>query len=335
MKIGITFNLRKTFSERDSVFDSPQTIEDVKLALESLGHRVKLYEADSETLFYLLKIDKPQIVFNMAEGRYGVFGESFVPALLDELKIPYTGSGVQGTLVAVNKVFTKLILQSVGINVPKLYQVINSVKDEIAPINKFPVIVKPVFEGASIGIKSKSICYSKDEVDKVVLKLKERLVNRPIMIEEFIDGTEVTVGVMGNFPPKALPPMEIDFSPLNKREFNATNGIQTFTFKTNYSEKANYYLPARFPEEVNLKIQEMAVKAFEILQLRDIARFDVRVDKNFTPYFIEVNAIVGLEKEHSDFPRMYRMLGKDYRDLIKDILDYALERIKKNERVNY
>jgi D-alanine-D-alanine ligase len=94
-------------------------------------------------------------------------------------------------------------------------------------------------------------------------------------------------------------------------------------------------LPARFPEEVNLKIQEMAIKAFEILQLRDIARFDVRVNKNFTPYFIEVNAIVGLEKEHSDFPRMYRMLGKDYRDLIKDILDYALERIKKNERVNY
>lgn len=335
MKVGITFNLRKTFSERDSVFDSPQTIEDVKLALTSLGHRVKLYEADSETLFYMLKIDKPQIVFNMAEGRYGVFGESFVPSLLDELKIPYTGSGVQGTLVAVNKVFTKLILQSVGINVPKLYQVINSLKDEIATIDKFPVIVKPVFEGASIGIKSKSICYSKEEVDKVVLKLKERLGNRPVMIEEFIDGTEVTVGVIGNFPPKALPPMEIDFSPLNKRELNATNGIQTFTFKANYSEKANYYLPARFPREINTRIQEMAEKAFQILGLRDIARFDVRVDKNLNPYFIEVNAVVGLEKDHSDFPRMYKMLGKEYKDLIKDILDSALERIKRNERVTY
>ncbi|BAL81472.1 D-alanine--D-alanine ligase family protein [Caldisericum exile] len=335
MKVGITFNLRKTFSERDSVFDSPKTIEDVKLALTSLGHRVKLYEADSETLFYILKIDRPQIVFNMAEGRFGVFGESFVPALLDELKIPYTGSGVQGTLVAVNKVFTKLILQSIGISVPKLYQVVNSLKEEITPIDKFPVIVKPVFEGASIGIKSKSICYSQEEVDKAVLKLKERLGNRPVMIEEFIDGVEVTVGVIGNFPPKSLPPMEIDFSPLNKRELNATNGIQTFTFKTNYSEKANYYLPARFPPEVNTHIQKMAVKAFEILGLRDIARFDVRVDKDFTPYFIEVNAIVGLEKEHSDFPRMYKMLGYDYNDLIKDILNSALERVKNNMRVTY
>ncbi|MGC9172293.1 D-alanine--D-alanine ligase family protein [Caldisericum sp.] len=335
MKVGITFNLRKTFSERDSVFDSPKTIEDVKLALTSLGHRVKLYEADSETLFYMLKLDRPQIVFNMAEGRYGIFGESFVPALLDELRIPYTGSGVQGTLVAVNKVFTKLILQSVGINVPKLYQVVNTLKEEIAQIDKFPVIVKPVFEGASIGIKSNSICYTKDEVEKVVYKLKERLGNRPIMIEEFIEGNEITVGVMGNFPPKALPPMEIDFSPLNKRELNATNGIQTFTFKANYSEKANYYLPARLPSYINTQIQEMAVKAFQILGLRDIARFDVRVDKNFTPYFIEVNAVVGLEKEHSDFPRMYRMLGKDYNDLIKDILDNALERVKNNVRINY
>jgi D-alanine-D-alanine ligase len=129
--------------------------------------------------------------------------------------------------------------------------------------------------------------------------------------------------------------MEIDFSPLNKKETKASNGIQTFKFKTDYSEKASYYLPARFPQEVLSRITDTVAQAFNALNLRDITRFDVRVDHAGVPYILEANAIVGLEPHHSDFPRIYQFLGKTYDDLINDILNAALERLKRNERVNY
>lgn len=334
MRIGLTFNIKKTGSERESVFDSPFTIESIKKALESYGHRVKLYEASSETLYYLLSMDRPQIVFNVSEGRFGVYGESYVPAILDELKIPYTGSSPLASSLAVNKVATKFVLKGAGIRVPKLYQFITSKNEKIENIENFPVIVKPVFEGSSIGIYSKSVCYSYEEVIIAVKRIWDRL-RRPVMIEEFIEGREVTVGVIGNFPPKALSPLEIDFSSLGRREARVSNGIQTFRFKTNYSEKASYHLPARFDESVLLEIQRTAESAFKVLTLRDVARFDIRVAKDNLPYIVEVNAVVGLEPEHSDLPRIYKMMGKPYEELINDILQSALERIKRAERANF
>jgi len=334
MRIGLTFNLRKSFSERNSIFDSPETIEDIKRALESRGHRVKLYETGSETLFYLLSLDRPQLVFNISEGKNGIYGEAYVPSILDELKIPYTGSSALGVSLSVNKVASKMMMQSAGINVPKLYQFITTPKEEIKNIDSFPVMVKPVFEGSSIGISSKSICYTMEGVRISTLRILERL-RRPVMIEEFIDGIEITAGVIGNFPPRVLPPMEIDFSSLNKREAKASNGIQTYKFKVDYAEKAQYFLPARIPPETLKRIEESVIKAFKVLNLRDIARFDIRVGRDGIPYILEVNAIVGLEKNHSDFPRMYRLMGKSYEELINDILGCALERINRNERVTF
>ncbi|NMB92544.1 MAG: D-alanine--D-alanine ligase [Parcubacteria group bacterium] len=333
MKIGITFNLRKSDNERNAVYDSPITIEAIKKALQARGHQVKLYEANSKALFYNLALERPQIVFNMAEGN-SIFGEIYVPIILDELKIPYTGSSPVGISLALNKVAMKRTLANIGLPVPKLYQVISSIKEPIQPIEEFPVIVKPIFEGASIGISSKSICFNFEQVQKVTAKVLERL-KKPVMIEQFIDGKEVTIGVLGNFPPQIFPPMEIDFSPLNKKEAKASSGIQTFKFKTDYSEKASYYLPARFSSEILSRITDTVAKAFTALNLRDVTRFDARVDQNGVPYILEANAIVGLEPNHSDFPRIYKFLNKSYDDLINDILAAALERLKRNERVNY
>jgi D-alanine-D-alanine ligase len=334
MRIGLTFNIRRNGSDRDAVFDNPSTIEAVKKALEARSHRVKLYEASSETLFYRIALDRPQVVFNIAEGRNGIYGEAYVPSILDELRIPYTGSSALGDSLAVNKVSSKMVMQSAGVPIPKLYQSVSTILEEILPINEFPVIVKPVFEGASIGISSRSICSTFEEVKIASSRIMQRL-RRSIMIEQFINGNEVTVGVLGNFPPKALSPMEIDFSSLNKRESKASSGIQTFKFKMDYSEKASYYLPARFSPGILSQIQDLAVKAFLALNLRDVARFDMRVDRNGMPYVIEVNAVVGLEPDHSDFPRMYRLIGKTYEELINDILGFALERVSRNERITF
>ena len=334
MRIGLTFNIRKNGSDRDAVFDNPLTIESIKKALESRGHRVKLYEASSETFLYLIALDRPQIVFNIAEGRNGIYGESYVPSVLDELKVPYTGSSALGTALAVNKVAAKRIMREAGLAVPALYQFVQSVNEEILPIDKFPVIVKPVFDGASVGISSRSICYNFEEVKVASGRMMQRL-KRPLMIEEFIQGTEVTVGVLGNFPPKALPPMEIDFTPLNRREAKASNGIQTFKFKADYSEKAYYYLPARLDSEAIERIQKSVETAFAALTLRDTARFDLRISSEGIAYIIEVNAVAGLEPDRSDLPRMYKLLNKSYEELINDILGFALERIQRNERISF
>lgn len=333
MKIGIIFNLQKGISERNAIYDSPLTVEAVKRALLTKNHQVKLYEANSKSLFYSLILERPQIIFNMAEGN-SIYGEAYIPLLLDELKIPYTGSSPLGISVSINKVVMKYILQNAGLSVPKLYQVVSSPHDVINKIDDFPVIVKPIFEGASIGISSQSICSNFTQVEKVTHKLFVRF-KKPIMIEQFIDGKEVTVGVIGNFPPQILPPMEIDFSTLNKRETKASRGIQTFKFKIDYANKASYYLPARFPEHILTNIIQSCQKAFTVLNLRDICRFDLRVDNNGTPYILESNTIVGLDPFHSDFPRIYKFLNKSYEDLINDILEAALERLRRNEKVNY
>lgn len=331
MKIGITFNLKRSETELDE-FDRPVTIEAIKRSLEARGHKVKLYEATSPLLFYSLTIDKPQFVFNIAEGKHGPYREAFVPALLDELKIPYTGSSVLSLAISMDKVMTKEVLMFHGIPTPRF-----KVLRIIDPIEKgelnYPVIVKPIFEGSSIGITSKSVCENDSELKEVVEKAFKKF-KRPVMIEEFIEGTEVTVGVMGNYPPQVLPPMEIDFSTLSKRELKASPYIQTYKFKTDYADKANYYLPARLPEQVLQKITEIVRKAFVALRNRDVARFDLRVDKNNNPYILEVNPLPGLDPEHSDLPRIYKLMGKSYEDLINDILQIAIERHRLETRIS-
>jgi D-alanine-D-alanine ligase len=332
MKIGITYNLRRSASDREAEFDWPETIDAIKKSLESSGHRVKLYEATSPLLFYSIALDRPQFVFNIGEGRSGQYREAFVPALLDELKIPYSGSSVLSLAISMDKVMTKEVLMFANVPTPK-FKVIKPA-DQITLENlNFPVIVKPIYEGSSIGITSKSVCFSEDEVRKDVLKEFQKL-RRPVMVEEFIDGAEVTVGVMGNYPPTVLPPMEIDFSALSKRELKASaGGIQTYKFKVDYSTKANYYLPARFPEEILSKITKICYEAFIALRNRDVTRFDLRVDSNGNPYILEVNPLPGLDPKHSDFPRIYRLMGKSYEDLINDILNIAIERHRIEGRI--
>lgn len=331
MKIGLVYNLRRSESDREAEFDWPYTIDAIRKSLEARGHKVKLYEATSPLLFYSLTLDRPQFVFNIAEGKNGPYREAFVPAILDELKIPYSGSSLLSLAISMDKVMTKEVLMFHNIPTPKfrVLRIIDPI--ELDGLN-YPVIVKPIFEGSSIGITSKSVCENDKELKEDVEKLFQRF-KRPVMVEEFIEGTEVTVGVMGNFPPQVLPPMEIDFSPLSKREFKASPGIQTYRFKTEYSSKANYYLPARLPEETLQKITDAVKRAFIALRNRDVARFDLRVDKFLNPYILEVNPLPGLDPEHSDLPRIYKLMGKSYEDLINDILQVAIERQRLETRI--
>ncbi|MGB9694667.1 MAG: D-alanine--D-alanine ligase family protein [Caldisericaceae bacterium] len=325
MKIGITYNLRRSSSDKEAEFDWPETIDAIKKSLESRGHKVKLYEASSPLLFYSLALDRPQFVMNIGEGRNGPYREAFVPAILDELKIPYSGSSVLSLAVSMDKVMTKEILKHANVPTPD-FKVIRPY-DNISIGNlQFPVIVKPIYEGSSIGITSKSVCHTEDQLREDVLKEFEKL-KRPVLVEEFVAGAEVTVGVIGNFPPVVLPPMEIDFSALSGRELKASaGGIQTYKFKVDYSSRANYFLPARFSEVVLSKIKKICYDAFVALRNQDIARFDLRVDKEGNPFVLEVNPLPGLDPEHSDFPRIYRLMGKTYEELINDILKVAIER---------
>ncbi len=325
MKIGLTYNLKRSNTDREAEFDSPETIDAIKKALEAGGHRVKLYEATSPLLFYSLALDRPQFVFNIAEGKNGPYREAFVPAILDELKIPYSGSSVLALALSMDKTATNEILKYAGIPTPR-FEVLKPNGHYKMENLAFPLIVKPIFEGSSIGITSKSVCHNEETINIELQKMFQKF-KRPVMVEEFIEGTEITVGVMGNYPAMALPPMEIDFSPLSKRELKASGyGIQTYRFKTEYSTKANYYLPARLPQETILKVQDICLRAFKILRVRDIGRFDLRVDKEGNPYILEINPLPGLDPEHSDFPRIYRLMGKSFEDLVNDILHFALER---------
>jgi len=169
MRVGITYNLRRSESDRESEFDWQYTIDAIKTSLERRGHKVRLYEATSPLLFYSLTIDRPQFVFNIAEGKNGPYREAFVPALLDELKIPYSGSSSLSLAISMDKAMTKEILMFHSLPTPK-FKVIKPIDSVDIGDLSFPVMVKPVFEGSSIGITAKSICENMKQLKKKLIR---------------------------------------------------------------------------------------------------------------------------------------------------------------------
>lgn len=333
LRIGLTYNLKRKGIEgypEDffSEFDGPETIEQLKCALEALGHEVFLVEANKE-LVQWFSTNKVDIVFNIAEGVIGEGREAQVPAVLDFLSIPYTGSGILTMALSLNKAYSKRVFFYENIPTPKfhIYHSVQQIKD----VNlKFPLIVKPNCEGSAKGISSTSVVLDitrlRQEVEQTILKYKQ-----DALVEEFIEGRELTVGILGNKELKVLPVLEIDFSSCKgSGEYFYSWRMKEYQGDATLKLTPTFYCPARLKAEEYETVCAIAKKTYRALGCLDFARIDFRLATDGTPYVLEVNPLPGLDPKESNLTFMAGKTNISYTELIKIILESALMRYNIN-----
>jgi D-alanine-D-alanine ligase len=237
--------------------------------------------------------------------------------------------------VCLDKDWARRIVQSAGLAVPHAMTIsfgsqkppdLARLGDVLAESGlELPVIAKPTCEGSSKGVRSKSLIEDAAEFGSTVYELWQSY-RQPILVEEFIDGKELTVGIVGNDPPKVLGIMQV------KPRQPTKHFIYSIEVKRNYKEMATYECPAKLPEEELTAVEEAALAAFEVLGCRDVARIDFRL-RDGVPYFIEANPLPGLSPISGDIVWIAGFMKVSHQELVGRIVDAALTRIGMKGRV--
>jgi D-alanine-D-alanine ligase len=329
LRIGITFDVKvdgplqpglpDDFQEE---FDSPATIDAIAKVLRGLGHEVEKLGDGKDMLRGLLD-RPPDFVFNLAEGEgIGRSREARVPAVLEMLGLPYSGSDPLTLAATLDKDFAKRVVQSEEIAVPcgcVVHEPCDGFVDKIASKGlRYPLIVKPAWEGSSKGIHSKSLATDSAELHYAI-ETVGRDHSQPVLVEEYIEGDELTVGVIGNDPPQAIGVMRV-LPTQPHRHF-----IYGLEVKRDYLRQVHYEYPPQLSAAIVKQVEQSALKVFHVLGCRDVARIDFRL-RNGVPYFLEVNPLPGLNPESSDLVILAKLAGWTYAALIQKIFDAAISR---------
>ncbi len=302
----------------------------LEAALTALGHTSTrlMVDTDVQPLVTSLQKDPPDLVFNMAEAFAGKSAlESNVAGLLNLLGLRYTGSSPAGLIVAGDKTLTKKVLTFHGLRTAKFATVYRGAVDWAGDIS-FPLIVKPPQEDASLGITGKSVVRNVQELLGKIAEMQTEF-QQPALVEEFIDGREFYVAVLGNVNVKALPVIEMDFSgfPPDRPKiasWEAKWGDQGGGEGAEFAGTKSVF-PTDVSEELTAKMQTVAIEAFHALRLRDYARIDLRVTPAGEVYIIEVNPNCYLERT-AEFSMAAEKSGLDHTALIERILELAIGR---------
>ncbi len=290
-------------------------------------HDVTLIEADNNAFEKFKKV-RPDLVFNVAECANGISREAQIPAMLDMLQIPYTGSDPLTLATCLDKARTKEVLSYYNIPTAK-FLLIESISDLKNFDLRFPVIVKPVAEGSGKGIFNSSLLYSLD-------KLKENLTNnlqsynQPFLVEEFLPGREFTVAIIGNGEDaEVLPIVEINLSELPKELAPIYSYEAKWIVDTRDNPLNIFSCPAHIDASLQEKITNIALRTYKVLRCRDWSRIDIRLDANSEPNIIEINPLPGIlpdPKDNSCFPKAARTSGLSYEEMINKVLFTAARR---------
>ena len=332
MKIAIVTDQSRTayLPNEEGLMEDRQKRQTVKAIKEVLSEKYTCIDlVFDDNILIKLKREKVDLVFNLCNGISGNSRISQLPALLEYAGIPYTGSTPLGHALAYNKIYSCKLFNEANINTPKFAYVNNIEEIENIDIN-LPAIVKPKDEGSSRGIHQNSLVFNKDQLIKRVRECLNTY-DPPVMISEYIEGREFTVGVLGNDENiTALPILEIDFSNLPKH----LHKFYSFEVKVHYGDKTTYHVPARLDEITQKKIEEAAIKAYKVLDLKDYARVDIRL-KDGVPYVLDVNSLPGLMRGHSDITKMADASGLGYKGLIFSIVENAIRRHRLDEKLQH
>lgn len=328
----VSENLSNSYLQKDNSpdlyaeWDTYETIHAIEDALK-LHHNVTLVEANEDAYETFRKL-KPDIVFNVSEGAHGISREAQIPAILDMLQIPYTGSDPLTLTICLDKSRTKEVLTYHGI--PNSKFVVSYGQDGFAGKElQFPLMVKPIGEGSSKGIFSSSFVDNHETLEKTLAESVAKY-NQPFIVEEFLPGREFTVAVLGNGKnAKVLPIVEMNFNELPQDMPQIYSYEAKWILDTREKPLDIFSCPAQIDKQLENKIQEVVLGAYSVLNCRDWSRIDVRLDINGEPNIIEVNPLPGVlpdPKDNSCYPKAARAAGMDYNELINQVLTEAAMR---------
>ena len=321
MRITVLTYLEKEGSEEHDV-----VVDQVAEALEEGGHKPSILGVhdDLKTMIAGLEKQKPELVFNLCE----MFGDDTgadlaVAGLLDLLGLRYTGSGPGELFLGQDKGLAKKIFAFEKILYPDFAIFSNDAGLETGGNLRMPLFVKPLRADASIGITGDSLVRDATALMKRVIMIHEKL-NDSALVEEYIEGRELYVGVIGNGDPEALPPMEMDFSGMPEGMPHIVDSKAKWSKRSAEYKGTKSVLPD-LPDELRARLQKVAVEAYRALRVRDYGRVDLRLTETGEIYVIEVNANCYLEKE-SEFATAAAAHGMEFPALVKRIADLAVER---------
>jgi D-alanine-D-alanine ligase len=349
-RVALLANLKKNAPKFEGMsedqwddLDSEKTVNALVEAIRSAGHTCEFLEGDI-TLLDTIRKFKPDICFNICEGHFGDAREAQVPAFLEMLQIPYTGSKVLTMSLSLDKPMTKRVLTYHDLPTPA-FQSFERVDEPLADDMKYPMFVKPSREGTGMGVSAKSIVNNDDELREQVAYIIERY-KQTALVEHYIEGREVTVGLVGNLigpvgrrmpvdegAPRIqagvrfLPPMEVDLRPYGDSDVIYSNRL-----KVDLADQLNYICPAPLDDELVDDLNWYTAAVFRVTGALDVSRVDFRLDihDNWKPYILEINPLPGLSPGISDLVIEAAADGVDHAGLINMILDTALQRYGMN-----
>ncbi len=282
---------------------SLKTGKAVQVALKKKGYKTICIDVDSTLPEKIFREKNVKCIFNALHGTYGEDGR--IQGMLDIIGIPYTGSGILASALAMNKIMSKRIFEACGLPTPA-YQILEKNQKSYKTKFDYPIVVKPSSQGSACGV---NIAFNKNEFN---LALKEAFkFNNEILLEKYIPGRELTVGILGDM---VLPVMEI----VSKNKF--------YDYECKYTPgMSEHIVPAPLSGELTKKIQKLALDAHRCLGCEDYSRVDFRMDKENKFYILEVNTLPGMT-DLSLFPEAAKKAKIEFPDLIEKIIDLAIKR---------
>jgi D-alanine-D-alanine ligase len=325
MKIAIVYNRQRKnvinlFGMPNQEKIGKKTIQRILNALKKGKHQAVALEGDKELINRLeefmprvLKGERPGIVFNISYGIQGEARYTHVPGMLEMVGIPYVASGPLAHSLALDKVVSKTIFRQFGLPTAD-FAVLNDPGFTV-PDLEYPLIVKPKNEAVSFGIR---VVNNDEELREAAQVIFDKF-SQPVLVEQYIDGREINVGLLGNDPPEAFPPAEIVFDESGPK-------IYSYEDKTGRSgREIKVACPADLPPEKILEAQDLAGRAFRVLGCRDCARVDMRMDNHGNFYILEINSLPSLG-EHGSYTHAAQAVGLDYENLINRLVEVASAR---------
>lgn len=341
MKVALLYNQKppvsseaeRYVSDEFAEWDNPETIEAITAALRE-RHEVVPIDCHPEKVRDIIDVllhERPDICFNVVEGKGASSRESQIPALLDMLGLKYTASDVLTLVTTLDKARTKEVLTYHKIPTPAFHVIydVSELPGALSLISTFPLIVKPLHEGSSKGVFERSVVHSAEALHEQVREVLEEY-QQPALVEQFLDGREFTVAMLGNSEKiDVLPIIEICFDNLPKESMRIYSYEAKWLWDDPNKPVEVFKCPATIPANVAEQIAEVCKRAYRVLRCRDWARIDVRLDSEGVPNVIEVNPLPGVlpnPNEHSCFPMAARAAGMSYNQLINRVLDEAVNR---------
>lgn len=300
-----------------------QSVQRIIDALREGGHEVGVFEGDMTMLPALKeflvpdeKTGKPGgLVFNLSYGVQGDCRYTHVPGMLEMAGVPYTGSSPLGHTLALDKVITKILMVNAGVPTPA-WAVVGGPGGEVSKL-RFPLVVKPKHESSSFGLR---LVNNQEELDAAVIAVV-REYQQEALVEEYIAGREVAVGILGNGndEPRTLPLVEIDFGGRHL-------AMMTHADKVHKSEQEpTRVCPALVDASLERELREIAIKTFKACHLRDYARVDIRIDASGRPSVLEINSMASLGWGGA-YVLAARHAGFSFPELVCAIVDSAHKR---------